>query len=78
MTPVGKRTLPKKGNNQAPPVSEVLFHFLRLEADWKVEPPPLHPMEREVRKKSENWKKVYGSSTEGGRKEKQTTISQMV
>ena len=47
---MGKRTLPKKGNNQAPPVSEVLFHLLRLEADWKVEPPPLHPMEREVRK----------------------------
>ena len=47
---MGKRTLPKKSNNQAPPVSEVLFHLLRLEADWKVEPPPLHPMEREVRK----------------------------
>ena len=45
---MGERALPKEGNNDTAPVSEVFLHFLRLEADWKVELPPLHQMEREL------------------------------
>ena len=52
--PVGKRALPKEGNNNATPAPQVLLHLLRLEADREVELPPLHQMEREVVKMSEN------------------------